>query len=245
MEYVERHYRQITNPGNLIRFEVKIKESDLLIFAPDDFSDETRAYLKDIRRELEDYIRTEPVFLHSLLPVPIKKDMPPLALLMAVSSSQVSVGPMASVAGAIAELTGRFILNKLDDSLKEVIVENGGDIFMFTKKERNVLIFAGESPLSEKLAIKINRVNQPLGICTSSATVGPSKSFGITDACVVVSGSAAFSDAAATAFGNMVKRPEDMKKVAEIAIKNPSVYGILIIVGDKIAVAGDIVLAKL
>ncbi len=244
MEYVERYYRQVSDPQDLLKFEVRIKESDLLILAPEDFSYDVRDYLKKIRRDLEDYISQDSEFLESLVPVPVKKNMPPVAVLMAESSAMAGVGPMASVAGAIAELTGRYILKRLGGLRKEVIVENGGDIFLYTQKKRNVLVFAGESPLSEKIAIEISRLDQPLGICTSSATVGPSKSFGITDACVVISRSAAFSDAAATAFGNMVKNPDDIGRVAESAIKNPSVYGILIVVGDRFAAAGDIVLVK-
>lgn len=244
MEYIERKYRQLINPSGLKKFEVKVKESDLLICAPEDCSFEVKAYLKEIRKELEDYIKRDREFLNSYLPMPVKKDMPPIAALMVLSSIQVGVGPMAAVAGAIAELIGRFIINRLETLHKEVIVENGGDIFLYSKEKRNVLVFAGKSPLSEKIAIKISRINQPVGICTSSATVGPSKSFGITDACVVISGSAALSDAAATAFGNMVKRPDDINYVVEKVIQHPAIYGILIIVGDKFAAAGDIELDK-
>ncbi|MCX7944690.1 MAG: UPF0280 family protein [Deltaproteobacteria bacterium] len=240
MEYIDRFYRRVSNPSDLIKFEVKIKESDLFILSPEDFSEDVERYLSEIRRDLEDYINRNPIFFETLTPISIEKNMPPIALLMAMSSSQVGVGPMAAVAGAIAELVGLFILNQLEEDRKEVIVENGGDIFMYTKRRRDVMIFAGESPLSQRIGIRINRLNQPLGICTSSATVGPSKSFGITDACVVITKSAALSDAAATAFGNMVKKDDDIERVAERAMKNPFVMGILIVVGDKFAASGDI-----
>lgn len=240
MDYIERTYRKISGSDDLVKFEVKIKESDLMLLAPFDFRKEAETYLLTIRSELEDFIRNNEGFLYSMTPYRLSQNMPPLALLMATASAYVGVGPMASVAGAIAELVGRNLLEKLPEDKKEVIVENGGDIFIFTKKERRALIFAGGSPLSNRIAIKIKRLNQPLGLCTSSATVGPSKSFGITDACVILSNSAALSDAAATAFGNMVKKKEDMENAVDKAMKLPSIIGVVIIVGDRMAVGGDI-----
>ena len=143
---------------------------------------------------------------------------------------------MASVAGVIAEFVGRDLLKYSD----EVIVENGGDIFIKSKKKRILGIYAGNSPISNKLAIEIEGEKTPLGICTSSATVGPSLSFGKTDATVIVSKSAALADACATAIGNRVKEPGDIKSALEFAKKIKGVQGILIIFRDKLGAWGDI-----
>ena len=75
---------------------------------------------------------------------------------------------MASVAGAIAQ----FVAQGLLESTNQVIVENGGDIFLKVNRPVNVSVFAGESPLSEKIGLKIPSRQMPLGICSSSGTVG-------------------------------------------------------------------------
>jgi len=152
----------------------------------------------------------------------------------------VGVGPMAAVAGAIAEMVGRELLN----FSSEVIVENGGDIFLCHKKMRHIGIYAGDSPLSGKLALEIEPEDTPLGVCTSSGTVGHSLSFGKADAAIVLSPSAALADAAATAVGNMVKTAEDMPRAIEFVREVEGLTGIAIIVGDKMAVWGKINLVR-
>ena len=128
-------------------------------------------------------------------------------MLMAQVGQQTGVGPMAAVAGAMAELIGK----KLLDYSPEVIVENGGDIFMKISRRRRIGIFAGNSPFTDKLALELEPEETPLGICTSSGTVGPSLSLGTTDATIVASTSAALADAAATAVGNLVKTADDLQ----------------------------------
>jgi len=150
------------------------------------------------------------------------------------------VGPMAAVAGAIAEAVGRELLN----FSSEVIVENGGDIFLCHKKTRHIGIYAGDSPLSGKLALEIEPEDTPLGVCTSSGTVGHSLSFGKADAAIVISPSTALADAAATAVGNLVKTAEDMPRAIEFVREVEGLTGIAIIVGDKMAVWGKINLVR-
>jgi ApbE superfamily uncharacterized protein (UPF0280 family) len=150
--------------------------------------------------------------------------------------SQVAgVGPMAAVAGALAEYVGQDLL-KLTPN---VIVENGGDIFLKSKDEINIGIFAGDSSFSEKLALKIRPEEMPIGICTSSATVGPSLSFGIADAVCVKSKSAAMADAAATMIGNLVKTKKDIKKAISGGSQIKDVLGILIIVENEMGLWGE------
>ena len=119
-------------------------------------------------------------------------------------STLANVGPMAAVAGAMAEFVSKDLL-KIS---KQVIVENGGDIYLATSRERTIGIYAGTSPLSMKLGITISPEDSPLGVCTSSGTVGPSLSFGKADAVCILSKSAALADAAATAVGNVVRGEE-------------------------------------
>jgi uncharacterized protein len=149
------------------------------------------------------------------------------------------VGPMAAVAGAVAEQVGRGLLALSD----EVIVENGGDIFLQTADPATVAIFAGDSPLSLRIGIRTGGGNDPIAVCTSSGTVGHSLSFGHADAVCVTSRSAALADAAATAVGNRVGCRRDIPAGIELARRIAGVLGVVIVVGDKMGVwgAGEVV----
>ena len=148
---------------------------------------------------------------------------------------------MAAVAGAIAEFVGKELLRYSS----EVIVENGGDIFVSTAEEVIVKIFAGASPLSQKIGIKVLPSEMPLGVCTSSGTVGPSLSFGKADAVTIVSPSTALADSVATAIGNRVKKTDDIAFSLKVAESLPGIKGVVIIVGEKMGVWGNIELLKL
>ena len=126
-----------------------------------------------------------------------------------------------------------------------MIVENGGDIYLATSKERTIGIYAGNSPLSLKIGIVIGPEDSPLGVCTSSGTVGPSLSFGKADAVCILSKSAALADAAATAVGNVVKEKKDIELGLERGKEIEGVLGILIIVEEKMGVWGNIKLTRL
>lgn len=142
---------------------------------------------------------------------------------------------MAAVAGAVATFVGHGLLK----CVKEVIVENGGDIFIKSYKPRIIGIFAGDSPLSERVGIKL-QASFGQGICTSSGTVGPSLSFGYADAAVVVSKSAALADAAATALGNRIQTEKDFAPALAFVSKIRGVEGAVIIKGNKLGAIGKI-----
>ena len=148
---------------------------------------------------------------------------------------------MASVAGAIAQEVGRGLLDFTD----EIIVENGGDIFLKTARPITISLLAGNSPLSEKFALALPPEKMPIGVCSSSATVGHSLSLGITDLTCVLSPSAALADAAATAFGNRIKNKTDLEKINVWAEELGEITGVVVIVNDKLAAWGDIELTGL
>ena len=148
---------------------------------------------------------------------------------------------MAAVAGAVAEHVGRRLLTFSE----EIIVENGGDIFLKTAKPRTMGIFAGTSPLSYRIGIHIPPDQTPMGVCTSSGTLGHSRSFGRADAVVVLSPWTALADAVATAAGNRVKSPEDIHRALTFAMNIVDVTGILVILGEEIGVQGPIELATI
>jgi len=229
-------YRELINPGNLVSFEVNIKESDLLVLADKNLPKQTEEALIWCRKDIEQYIYQNPIFKTSFEPLPVKEDMPPIVRAMTEAAQKANVGPMAAVAGAIAEFVGKKLLNYCH----QVIVENGGDIFMQVKKKKMVGIYAGSSPLSGKIALEIEPQDTPIGICCSAGTFGHSLSLGEADAVVVLSPSTALADALATAAGNMVKKESDVRKGLDFLRKIPEVYGGLIIKGKRLGVWGKI-----
>jgi ApbE superfamily uncharacterized protein (UPF0280 family) len=146
------------------------------------------------------------------------------------------VGPMAAVAGAIAEFVGKDLLAHSE----EVVVENGGDIFMKLNDPVTIGIYAGKSPLSMKLGVRLIPGNRPLSICTSSGTVGHSLSFGKSDAVCIVSHSCALADAAATAIGNRIRSKGDVKTAVQEAGKMDGITGAVAIIDDIIGLWGDL-----
>lgn len=237
MKYCERVYRNKISRNYLKTYRVTVKETDLFISSDNDLRDIAIKSTHRHRNTIEEYIRLHPEFFTSLLPLKTDKLSPPIIKDMINASSISGVGPMAAVAGAIAEHVGLDIL----DSSDNVIVENGGDIFLNTPDSViKVGIFAGESPLSYKIALKIKPEDAPLGICTSSSTVGHSLSLGKADAVCIKSKSTSLADAAATSICNSVKREGDIKKALDIGSKIDGVLGIVIIVGNKMGVFGDI-----
>jgi uncharacterized protein len=239
--YEERTYRNRVKTDDLVKFEVIVKETDLLVRAESNLSNETRASVLKYRHQLETYITMNPEFQRSVVPLSEDPYAPELVREMIRVSQLARVGPMAAVAGAMAEWVSKDLL-KLS---KEVITENGGDIYLATDQERTIGIYAGQSPLSLKIGIVIEPEQSPLGICTSSGTVGPSVSFGKADAVCILSKSTALADAAATAVGNIVRETKDIELGLERGREIEGVLGTLIIVGEKMGVWGNIKLTQL
>jgi len=236
MIHEERTYRSLINKDNLVSYNVKIAESDLFISSDTNLADEALKSLIKHRNFLESYIKNHPTFRTSLLPLPEDDLAPPIIRDMLGKSKICGVGPMAAVAGAVAEFVGYDLL----DQTENLIIENGGDIFLKTKNKLTVSIYAGESALSYKVNILVKPEDSPLGICTSSATVGPSLSFGKADAVCVISKSATLADAAASAIGNRVKSKKNIKSALDYGIKINGVKGIIIICGNDMGAIGEV-----
>jgi len=240
-EYLRRFYREEMHAAGLVSFSVAIKESDLFIFAERELATEARSSLACHRADLEEFIARQPRFRTSYRPYTVPEDSPPVVSLMAESAARMGVGPMAAVAGAIAELVGK----DLEPLSPEIVVENGGDIYVRSERIRRVGIFAGESPLSGRLALEIPPTpSGGLGVCTSSATVGPSYSAGGADAALVVAESAALADAAASALGNRAKSIAHIEEALAAVSVIEGVIGCLVIIGEHLGVQGDLELKR-
>ncbi len=234
--YQPRAYRHWIKNRDLVSFNVAVKQTDLYIQAQHNLKDKALKSVLKHRSALEKYIKHHPLFLTTLEPYEVEKDAPAIVKDMAEASRVAGVGPMAAVAGAIAETIGRDLL----PFSSEVIVENGGDIFLKILKKRLVGIYAGQSPFTGKIALEIKPQETPLGICTSSATVGHSLSLGSADAVVALSPSTSLADAIATAIGNMVKDADDVPKAIERAQSIDLLHGIIIIIGNKVGIQGKV-----
>lgn len=241
--YRERKYRKILDPGGLHSCQVKVGETDLHILAPVDVADEATHLIVQYRSQLENYLARCPGFIDALASLPDDPTAVPLVRAMLKAGLAAGVGPMAAVAGVISEYVGRGLLQR--DGCDEVVVENGGDIFMQRQQDCTAAIFAGESPLSYRVGIRIPAREMPLGICTSSGTVGHSLSLGQADSVTVVARSTSLADAVATRLGNEVGKGGDLGPALELAARIPDLIGVVIVIGEELGVWGQLELVEL
>lgn len=233
-------YRNKISKNNLHSFVVKVDQTDLRVSLDGDFENIAFDSVYKHRRYIENYINKRPDFLSALKPLEFDEFAPPIVKDMISASKTVGVGPMASVAGAIAQYVG---IDCLEYS-KNVIIENGGDIYLNILNNYVIIgVYAGKSPLSYKVRLRIRPENTPLGICTSSGKVGHSLSFGKADAVCVISKSAVLSDAAATFLCNIFQNNDDIERVLDRGINIEGVIGLVIINEDKLGMRGAIELA--
>lgn len=240
--YRKRTYRNRVEPGELISFEVRIRETDLQILAGKDLREEAGAAVFLYRSQLEGYIARHPEFATSLTPLPADLTAPPIVKDMLAAGLAAEVGPMAAVAGAMAEYVGLALLAA---GAGEVVVENGGDIYCCRNQESVVSIFAGASPLSNRVGLKIAASLMPLGICTSSGTVGHSLSFGEADAVTVLAKDVALADAVATLVGNAVQPGQSLDAALAKGSAVRGVLGVVIIRGEELGAWGEVELVPL
>jgi len=241
LSYQERTYRAVENSG-LISSIVKIAETDLHILASQPVEDQALLAVSEVRGVIEGYIRAHPDFLHSLAPLPMDKRAPDIIKEMLSVGASTGVGPMAAVAGIVAEQVGKGLLA---EGLAEVIVENGGDLFVARTQESTIAVYAGESPLSGKLGVRLLPEQMPCGVCCSSGMIGHSLSLGRADAVAVVAPSTALADATATRLGNEVGRnKKSIQHALEIAKEIKGVTGVVIISGEHLGAWGDVELVR-
>jgi len=236
-----RFYRNLVRTAELVSFRVVVKETDLCIHAEKDLANTARELVLQQRGYLETYIKQHPAFAGALTPWRSAGPVPHIIGDMVQAGQSAGVGPMAAVAGAIAQRVGKALLRHSE----EVVVENGGDVFLTTCRPAVVGIFAGSSPLSLQVGVKVGGGNQPISICTSSATVGHSLSMGRADAVSVVSGNCALADAVATSTGNRIHTQSDIQKAIAYGRQIDGVEGLVIILDDQIALWGDLELVPL
>jgi ApbE superfamily uncharacterized protein (UPF0280 family) len=223
----------------LIKIRKHFKESNILFQS--DKAEAIDAAIEAVehhRLELETYIRLRPYFSKTLQPIPVDTNAPLIIQKMAYAATKAGVGPMAAVAGALADLA-------VDAMVKSgpgvSIVENGGEVSAVSEEPFIVGLYAGQNALGHGLGFMIRSSDCPIGIATSSSTVSHAMSFGEADAAVIFAENATFADAAATAVCNSVVGDDvanSIKLGLEVGKKMPVVRGTLIVRGDYVGSAG-------
>ena len=241
MEYKDRNYRSRFAGDNRRWFSVKFLESDLWIGVDSgsysqSMEADTYALLVDLRRAMDAYLLMDPHYKATLQPYDAGLEAPDILKEMSRVSHKTGIGPMSAVAGAVALKVAEFLKSKY--GVKEVIVENGGDIYADATADMDIAVFAGQSPLSEKVGLHIPASAFPCGICTSSGTVGPSLSLGKADAMLIVCRDVLLADSYATAMANRIKTVNDLQPVIDRIQTIPDIQGALAIKGDRLAVSG-------
>jgi uncharacterized protein len=240
--YQPRTYRQTFNPERFASFTVQYRETDLWIGVDHasfhkEIAELAQKEVVKVRKQMEEYIHHHPTFKTSLKPVDPAPDVPETIQSMFVSGFRTHTGPMASVAGMFAHQVGEKIRHHF--KVKELVIENGGDYYISLKEDLLMTVYAGTSPLSEKIGVIVPSKETPCGICTSSSTVGPSLSFGKADAVMVACYSPVLADGWATALANRVKSPADIEAVLKYSEQFPEILSLVIICADKTGIRGN------
>lgn len=220
-------------------FVILYRESDLWIQADKEMREEAQRLLLEARMVIEGYCDKNPRFLITHVPMALDPLAPPLIRAMLEAALAAQVGPMAAVAGAIAQYVGEGLL---ETGCEEVVVENGGDLYLSAKRPLLVGIHAGSSPLSDKVAILVQPQQMPLGIATSSATVGHSISYGKADASCIVASNSVLADAVATSLGNKINESTSLHEALDWAMGIEGVLGAVVVRGKNMGVKGNITL---
>ncbi len=229
---------KVKGTGGIVRSHFEVGETGVTILAEERFLPMAKESIFRSRSIIQGFITLDPLFKDTLEPYQEPGDADPLIKKMCSAARKARVGPMAAVAGAIA---GEAVRAMVESGATHAAVDNGGDIAMFLSAPLEVGIFAGESPIRD-LGLHFPAEGRHYSVCTSSGTVGPSISFGIADAAVVLAEDAALADACATRLGNEVQSPDEdallyaLDSVLDIA----GVDGALVIAGERMAMRGKI-----
>jgi len=209
---------------------------------PERMREALSARQQEMYNTLEMYMEEHRYFLTSLHPVPYDEEAPDIIRTMIAAGFYAGTGPMAAVAGTFAQEIGELALAL---GAQEVLVENGGDLYLNTRKDLQVGIYPGEdSVLREKLALEIPAGQMPLGLCTATGTYGHSFSFGKADALAVLSHKTALADALATAICNRVELDNSLVELLEEYREKKEILGILAVRGEEVVSMGDLRLIR-
>lgn len=239
----DRGYRAAVRPQDEeIRFQVAVEQTDLLVVAEKDLRDEIASHVAQVRGTIKNWIMFHPEFAASLVPVDVPGDAPDIIRSMAEAGRICGVGPMAAVAGAVAQAVGdRFVSES-----PNLLVENGGDTYLCSTRERVVALLA-EPESGAMVGLRLEEGVFPVAVCSSSGTIGHSLSLGSGDLVTVRAADARLADAAATALCNLLDGEADLERVIERAkeLAGFGLQGVFAQYDAKVAAWGDLELVAL
>ena len=195
----------------------------------------------EARHSIERFMFRHPEFGYSLEPLDLDAGESQRVIgLMLRAARLANVGPFAAVAGAISQVAAEAAV---DAEARNVLVENGGDISIIGDREFRVGIYAGWAKISGRIGFLIRGEELPIGICTSSGSVGHSMSFGWADAVVVTAHEASIADAAATSIANAVEGVDvetSVNRGLDRANTIPKIRGCLIVRENYVGTFGKL-----
>ncbi len=245
--YEPRLYRNRMNRERFQEFRVVAGESDLWIgVSPRTYRPEMEAsvlsFVTGLRDELIAYIGSFPQFRDSFEPLEILKDDPEIIVRMKHAGLSSGTGPMASVAGLVAGEAGRFLKSTFNP--EEIVVENGGDIYVDLKEPVMLSIEAGKNRMFAGIGIRLVPWLTPAGVCTSSGMFGHSVSLGKADSVTVVCPSACLADAWATSVANRIQTAEDVAVTVQQAF-SAEMISLVCIKDDRIGIRGELSIGRI
>jgi ApbE superfamily uncharacterized protein (UPF0280 family) len=223
--------------NDLVRRHFRLKETFATVITAERFMGLAEQTITSTRSAIESYIARRPGFRTALEPLAIEAQAPTVIRLMAAAAARVNVGPMATVAGAIAQVTVESLVAA---GCSHVIMDDGGDIVLFIDRLVTIGIFTGPATI-QNIALRFLPRPDIFSVCTSSGTVGHSLSFGRADAATVIAGDGYLADAVATALGNLVKKSSE-KKIKQAIQESliAGVEGLLVVADDRLGLCGEL-----
>ena len=201
---------------------------------------EVETYLKQAYEDIEAYIACDSNFLSSLHPYEVGETAPEIVKVMSEHASKANVGPMAGIAGVIAEYIGR----RLSSRHRIILCNNGGDIYYESPEEQWILLNAPGSPFHNQIKICVPSAIKGKGLCTSSGTSGHSVNMGRAYAVSILAGNACSADVWATAMSNQIRSHEDIDRILSLCKEQDDIEGVVILVDNYLGIWGDIRLSR-
>jgi len=231
-----RSYRERCLPRENERmFQVMVEETDLRVTCVEDLSLPMLELVTELRGQIKAWIRLQPEFRTSLTPVSVPAGAPEIVRRMAAGAEPAGVGPFAAVAGTVAHMVAESFAGRSPD----LIVENGGDIYIYSRRERIVGLLP--DPLGEPIGLRVLPEDCPVSLCASSAYIGPSLSLGKGDLAVVRAADGALADACATMLCNMMREAKDVERALRRAesMRKMGVQGVFLQCAGRIGIWGN------
>ena len=230
-----RSYRERCVPRDNERvFQILVEETDLRVTCAEDLSLPMLELVTELRGQIKAWMQVQPEFRTSLAPVPVPAGAPEIVRRMAAGAELAGVGPFAAVAGTVAHMVAERFAGRSPD----LIVENGGDIYIYSRRERIVGLLP--DPQGEPIGLRILPEDCPVSLCASSAHIGHSLSLGKGDLVVVRAADGALADACATMLCNMLREAKDVERAARRAesLQKIGVQGVFLQCAGRIGIWG-------